>query len=289
MAGLILLLCAPSLLLLWCFFEEISMQQRRRFRNLKKKIKDLIGIDREVLLQVESYGLAGSDEWNRMKKGAADQADIRATMQLNFVVALMYVLPVTVVGLQLVLMQTPDLTQISKSFLVASIAFFLGDITASSLLKCYRPASMIVFGLIIGLISSLLLLDYGINTTAKKQVMPEKIAMKLMVGLTMTTLGFTLSKVGLDNQLLSLLPRSQYLYNQGKVMFSRSFGAVTGAVWASLMLLATESTTASFIPFMIIAICFLIILFTCLRERLQPHASFAIKRQERLLKDHLLD
>ena len=66
---------------------------------LKRKLKDIEGISRQVLVQVESYALAGSDEWNRMKKSPPDEADIRATLQVNFVVALMYALPITVIGL----------------------------------------------------------------------------------------------------------------------------------------------------------------------------------------------
>mmetsp|Transcript_37522 Transcript_37522/g.49339 ORF Transcript_37522/g.49339 Transcript_37522/m.49339 type:complete len:82 (+) Transcript_37522:491-736(+) len=40
---------------------------------------------------------------------------------------------------------------------------------------------------------------------------------------------------------------------------------------------------------MVIATGFVIILFTCLKERLQPHASLVVKHQEKLLKKHLLD
>jgi len=89
-----------------------------------------------------------------------------------------------------------------------------------------------------------------------------------MIGLTLTTFGHTLSKVGLDNQLLSILPRSQYLCYQGKVVYAKSLGAMIGAIWASLMLILTESTVASFLPFIFITIGFLVILFVCLRDRL---------------------
>ena len=65
-----------------------------------------------------------------MKKGPPDEADVRATLQLNFVVALMYALPITVIGLQLVLIHTTNLTQISKSFLVASTVALIGYFSA---------------------------------------------------------------------------------------------------------------------------------------------------------------
>jgi len=53
-----------------------------------------------------------------MKDAPADQTDVRAVLQLNFVVSMMYSLPVTLVGLQLILLEA-DLSQISTSFLVA--------------------------------------------------------------------------------------------------------------------------------------------------------------------------
>ena len=99
LAGLIILIGLLGLFLVACFFHEIPIQDRRQFKNLKRKISDMNGQHREVLMQVESYALAGSDEWNRMKRGPPDEADIRATLQVNFVVTLMYALPITVIGL----------------------------------------------------------------------------------------------------------------------------------------------------------------------------------------------
>ena len=46
----------------------------------------------------------------------------------------------------------------------------------------------------------------------------------------------------------------------------------------------TESTVASFIPFMVIAAIFIVILLTYLKEKLQPHASQVLKNQEAELK-----
>ena len=62
------------------------------------------------------------------------------------------------------------------------------------------------------------------------------------------------------------------------MVYARTFGALIGAIWASLFLIYTESTLATFLPFILIALAFLVIFFVCLRDKLQPHASFAIKR-----------
>ena len=58
-----------------------------------------------MIEQVESHTLSGSDEWSRMKEGPPNKADVRATLQLNFVTSLMFSLPVTVVGLQMILLR----------------------------------------------------------------------------------------------------------------------------------------------------------------------------------------
>ena len=105
-----------------------------------------------------------------MKEGPADAADVRATLQLNFVTSLMYALPVAIVGLQLVLMKA-DLTQISTSFLVANIAAWTGLIVARQMTKCCKPAVLIAAGLFTGLISSFFLIDYGkANQTSEKML-----------------------------------------------------------------------------------------------------------------------
>lgn len=61
-----------------------------------------------------------------------------------------------------------------------------------------------------------------------------------------------------------------------------------GAVWASVFLIWSESTFVCFLPFIVIALIFVVILLAYLRERLIPHAYFTIKEQEKVLKDHLL-
>mmetsp|Transcript_37523 Transcript_37523/g.49343 ORF Transcript_37523/g.49343 Transcript_37523/m.49343 type:complete len:85 (-) Transcript_37523:48-302(-) len=80
LAALVLLAGVLSLLIVAFFFTEIPIEERRRQKSLKRKIKDIMGLDREVLIQVESHTLAGSDEWNRMKEGPPEETDVRATL-----------------------------------------------------------------------------------------------------------------------------------------------------------------------------------------------------------------
>ena len=72
-------------------------------------------------------------------------------------------------------------------------------------------------------------------------------------------------------------------------MVGQSLGAMFGAIWASIFLIKTESTMASFIPFIAVAAFFVIVLMTCLKDRLEPHSYFCIKKQEKLLRKHLLE
>ena len=73
-----------------------------------------------MLLQVQQHTLAASEEWTRMKNEHPNSADVRATKQLNAVIALMYSLPVTVVGLRLCMLSA-GLTHTSTCFLVAVV------------------------------------------------------------------------------------------------------------------------------------------------------------------------
>ena len=62
-----------------------------------------------------------------------------------------------------------------------------------------------------------------------------------------------------------------------------------GAAWATLFLVWTGRTVWCFVPFIAVALLVLVVLLTCLRNRLLPHAYFCIKKQESLLKRHLLE
>ena len=72
-------------------------------------------------------------------------------------------------------------------------------------------------------------------------------------------------------------------------MTGQCLGAIFGALWASFFLILTESTALSFIPFIGVAVLFITVLLTCLRNRLRPHDYFSIKQQEKLLRKHLLE
>ena len=67
LAALIFFIGLLTLLLVTCFFTEIPIEQRRRQKKIKRKVIDMEGLDLKVLVNVEEYTLAGSDEWIRMK------------------------------------------------------------------------------------------------------------------------------------------------------------------------------------------------------------------------------
>lgn len=189
----------------------------------------------------------------------------------------MYAVPLAIVGLQLVLIGA-DAFEISKCFLVASSSSLVGLILCWKCTSCCKPATLVTAGLTIGLVSAFFLLDYkATNSTAEKMETRGKVLTDLMIGLVLTTVGYTVARCGLETQLLQLMPKSQYLCYQGKIVLRQCLGAIIGATWSSLFLIMTESTVASFIPFMIIAAIFIIILLTYLKEKLQPHASQVLK------------
>ena len=85
------------------------------------------------------------------------------------------------------------------------------------------------------------------------------------------------------------MPRRQHLVYSGSLVQGQCLGAIFGSIWASFFLIWTSSTMMSFVPFIGVAIVFVTVLMTCLRNRLLPHAYFCIKKQEQLLKKHLLE
>ena len=100
---------------------------------------------------------------------------------------------------------------------------------------------------------------------------------KLIVGLALSAFGYTLSSIGVDEQVNKLMPRQQTLFYQSRLVNGQCLGASIGAVWASVFLIWTESTMASFIPFIGIAGFFVLVLITCLRDRLLPHPYYSLK------------
>lgn len=128
-----------------------------------------------------------------MKDEMPNQADLRATKQLNFIVALMYALPITVVGLKLCMMSA-NLAQISTSFLVAMSFSLMTLFVGLYLARCVKPSSIIVIGFIITLTSSFFMLDYkGEEANSLQQV-----ENRLVIGLGLAASGFTLSTLGIE-------------------------------------------------------------------------------------------
>ena len=110
----------------------------------------------------------------------------------------MYSLPVTVVGLQMLLLGS-NLKQISTAFLVATICSWCAIILSKYMKECSKPANMITCGLLIGLISSFFLIDYkGSNSIFEKKDKLRHVELKMMVGLALTSFGYTLASTGID-------------------------------------------------------------------------------------------
>ena len=83
--------------------------------------------------------------------------------------------------------------------------------------------------------------------------------------------------------------RRQKLDFSQQVSSGQCVGFMIGAAWATLFLVWTGRTVWCFVPFIAVALLVLVVLLTCLRNRLLPHAYFCIKKQESLLKRHLLE
>ena len=92
-ACLLILICSSLM------FNEIQHAERQQYRRVKQKLKQLTKQSQAVAQEVQNHALACYEEWNRMKDSEPNGADVRATLQLNFALALMYSLPVTLVGL----------------------------------------------------------------------------------------------------------------------------------------------------------------------------------------------
>jgi len=49
LAALVFLTGLLSLILAWCMFKEIPIEQRRQYRRLKRQLKDSLGLEQQVL------------------------------------------------------------------------------------------------------------------------------------------------------------------------------------------------------------------------------------------------
>ena len=112
----------------------------------------------------------------------------------------------------------------------------------------------------------------------------------LATGLALAAFGYTLSSIGIEKQIKNLMPRRrQHLSFSAEAVQGQCLGAIFGSLWATVFLVWTERTMWSFAPFIGVALIVVAVLLTCLRNRLLPHAYFCIKKQESLLKKHLLE
>ena len=130
-----------------------------------------------------------------MKDIEPNAVDVRATLQLNFTISLMYSVPVTLVGLQIVVLDA-SFKNISTCFLFAMIFACVG--AAVRLLKIERPVTLISAGLGLGLLSALAMMDYReTNTMSEKTEHLHQVKLKLITGLTIASLGYTIGSIGL--------------------------------------------------------------------------------------------
>ena len=126
--------------------------------------------------------------------------------------ALVFALPVTVVGLQMILLQA-DLSQISTSFTVATGTAWLAFVLAKYMQECGKPSTLISCGLLVGLCSAFFLIDYkGSNTTFEKRENLSYTKSKLLIGLTLAVFAHTLGSIGIEAQVKNLIPRRQHLF-----------------------------------------------------------------------------
>ena len=73
---------------------------------------------------------------------------------------------------------------------------------------------MITLGILLGLVSSFLLIDYKRTNTTSEKLDESNLAIvqrNLIIGLTLAMFGHTLSSVGIEAQFKDLMPRRQYL------------------------------------------------------------------------------
>ena len=117
----------------------------------------------------------------------------------------------------------------------------------------------------------------------------EIVKTKLLIGLTFTSVGYSLTKLGITEQYQRLMPRKMIFRYNGQMLFGEFLGLTIGSVWATVFFLQYESTLLVFAPFIAIALIFFIMLMTCIWSRLKQHQYFTLKQQEKLLKKSLLN
>ena len=85
-----------------------------------------------------------------------------------------------------------------------------------------------------------------------------------------------------------MVPRKLYLLHSIKLKLGQFLGSAFGSVWVIFFTLMFDSSTLAMLPFIAIGFILCITIVVCLKNRLQPHWSYALKEQEILLKRSLL-
>ena len=132
------------------------------------------------------------------------------------------------------------------------------------LLKVERPVTLISAGLLLGLLSALVMMDYrDTDTAAERTENMHKVKVKLMAGLTVASLGYTIGSIGLEDQMRRLVPRKLYLLYSGELKQGQFLGAAVGSTWAITCTLLFESSAVTLLPFVVVACLLCIVLVTC--------------------------
>lgn len=166
--GLILIFACITLLVLSTFvFHEIPYEDRKKYYSLKYNLKQHKDIETHLKNEIEEMTLSNYDEWLKMRYQLPNVGDLRAVGYLNFLTALMYSLPVTLVGLILISLNA-ELTQISISFLLATVMSLIASIIALFAISYGKKEPKILFalGMTFALASAFFMQDYqNTNTT----------------------------------------------------------------------------------------------------------------------------
>lgn len=151
-----------------------------------------------------------------MKDLEPNPADVRATLQINFAISMMYSMPLALVGMHIALLEASYL-DISVCYLVAMAMASI----AAAVMSCVdirSPLPIILTALILGLFSAIALVDFQeIDDQSTREEIIERAKHKFMVSLAIGGVGYTLGIIGLKVQLNQLVPRKLYLLHSQKL------------------------------------------------------------------------
>ena len=131
-----------------------------------------------------------------MKDLEPNSSDVRATLQINFAISLMFSMPLALIGLHLVRLNANYL-EISLCYVV-SMAIAAAGAAIMSCVEIRKPLALIMTALLLGLLSAFAMIDVkAIEDHATKSEDIEKARFKFMAGLSIGSLGFTIGSIGL--------------------------------------------------------------------------------------------